>query len=45
MVDGVLVSCYPLVNHDLSQIGMTQINVCVRGNCSLARNCLALNLY
>ena len=23
MVDGVLVSCYPSVNHDLSQIGMT----------------------
>ena len=23
MVDGVLASCYPSVNHDLSQIGMT----------------------
>ena len=25
MVDGVLASCYPSVNHDLSQIGMTPI--------------------
>ena len=25
MVDGVLASCYPSVNHDLSHIGMTPI--------------------
>ena len=26
MVDGVLASCYPSVDHDLSQIGMTPIH-------------------
>ena len=27
MVDGVLASCYPSVNHDVSQIGMTPMKL------------------